>query len=470
MGGYFTIGEIKTRPGVYKRYENVGIQTAGAEEKVAACVVTGNWGPLNIPVTVENGTDISTIIGSGTGADVLTEIFAYGPAECVVVRAGSGGTKATLDLEDTATTAAAVITLSAKYPGNRAFSVTVKPSLDDANVKQAFLYEGTKLLETRSFYAETGVSEVEAFVAAFADSKYLDVTKKAEGNGNVATVTQEAFTAGTNPTVNAEAYSAALDAIESEVWHYICCDSNETTIHALLAAFVDRIHDDGAYGRAVIGEPHTVSLETRMQHAKAYNDEKVIYVLNSWEGTNGVTYEGYLAAARLCGMAAAKPSSESLTHDVVKGAAKLSEGLTNSQIKKAIKAGCIVFSLSKNRQVIIEKGINTLVTPSGNQDEGWKKIKRTDVRFELMDRIEKTVEPMIGDIDNDTNGRAAVMAAAQRVIDAMVGEGKLISGTCSLDTSNKSEGDSAWFVISVDDTDSIETIYLTFRFRFSQYA
>jgi hypothetical protein len=162
------------------------------------------------------------------------------------------------------------------------------------------------------------------------------------------------------------------------------------------------------------------------------------------------------------------PSSESLTHAVVKGASVLSESLTNSQIKKALRSGCLCFSLSRNRQVMVEKAINTLVSLAANQDAGWKKIKRTDIRYELMDRIEKTVEPMIGKVDNTTDGRAAIMAAAQRVADAMVGEGKLIRGDVTLDSSNPPVGDSAWFIVSVDDVDALETIYITFKYRFSE--
>ena len=85
-----------------------------------------------------------------------------------------------------------------------------------------------------------------------------------------------------------------------------------------------------------------------------------------------------------------------------------------------------------------------------------------------MDRIEATVEPMIGTVDNDADGRAAIIAAAQRVIDAMVGEKILLpGGEVTEDPNNPATGDSAWFIVAVDDLDSIETIYLTFRFRFA---
>ena len=466
MSGFFTLGEIKDRPGVYKRYENLGTESTGATEKIAACVVSGNWGPLNQAVRVDNNADLSAVIGTGAAASVLTELFFDGPAEALVVRAGTGGTQGTVTLKITGDpNDVDAIKVDTKYPTDRAFSITVKPAIDDATVTDVTLYEGTKILEARSFSAD---DEVAAFIEAFANSNYITASVIGTASGKLAVVTQQAFTAGTNPTVNTEAYSTALGALETEVWHYLCVDTNDVAVHAVVSAFVDRIYKDGAYGRCVLSEPSSVALDTRVSHAQAFNNEKVIYVLNSWKGNNGVTYEGYLAAARLCGMLAATPSNESLTHAAIRGAAELAEPLTNSQIKRALRSGCLVISVSKNRQVIIEKAINTLVSPATNQDTGWKKIKRVDVRFELMDRIEKVTDPMIGKVNNDTNGRAAVIAAAQRIIDAMIGEGKLLGGNCLLDTSQQPVGDSAWFRIAVDDIDALETIYLTFGFRFSQ--
>ena len=126
-----------------------------------------------------------------------------------------------------------------------------------------------------------------------------------------------------------------------------------------------------------------------------------------------------------------------------------------------------MLTVSKSRQIQIEKAINTLVTPDADQDAGWKKIRRVKERFELMDRIDTTLDPMVGKVDNDTDGRAAIVAAAQRVIDAMIGEKKLLAGTVVEDEGNPPRGDMAWFILAIDDLDSIETIYLTYRFRFA---
>lgn len=128
----------------------------------------------------------------------------------------------------------------------------------------------------------------------------------------------------------------------------------------------------------------------------------------------------------------------------------------------------ITFSASADGTVWIESGITTLVTPSGEDDEGWKKIKRSKVRFELMTRASDTVEPLIGNVNNNTDGRSTVIQALQGLLNTMMAEDKLLPGaTVYVDPDNPPEGDSAWFVFDADDVDALEKVYLTYRFRFS---
>ena len=301
---------------------------------------------------------------------------------------------------------------------------------------------------------------------ALKDSKYVK-TEVINKMCSISEVRQQAFDVGTDPTVDTEAYSTGFSAAEPEKKDMIVVDTDDPAVHNLLAAFIERIYQDGEYPMACVAEKSETSLDDRMLHAGAFNDEKVMYVLNSWVDSAGIVYEGYRAAARIAGMICSGSAAESLTHTVIKGAVGLREGLTNAQIKAALRSGCLVLTVSKSRQIQIEKAINTLVTPDADQDAGWKKIRRVKERFELMDRIDTTLEPMVGKVDNDTDGRAAIVAAAQRVIDAMIGEKKLLAGTVVEDEGNPPRGDMAWFILAIDDLDSIETIYLTYRFRFA---
>lgn len=467
MSGFFSIGERKIRPGVYKRVVNAGsLEVAGARAGIGLAVGQSDWGELNVPTLISAGQDIEAVFGTGNLAKVISEMIAGGVQEIVAVRAGSGGSAATLVLKDTASTPVSVITLTAKCPGAVALAATIRDAVDEADTREFILYNGTKRIESVRFAA--GLAEVDGLVAALAGSAYVTAAKDAAGSGTLADISQATFTAGTNPTADTAAYSAALAAAEAEEWDVICVDTVDPAVHAVVSAFCDRVYTAGLYPMAVIAEAASTALATRISHAIAYNSDKIVFLLNGWKDAAGETHDGYLAAARIGGMIAAAPANVSMTHRVVSGAVSLSEALTVAQINQALKSGCLVLTMSRSRQIWIEQGINTLVTLTADQDAGWKKIRRLRTRYELMRRIEETVEPLIGITTNDENGRATIISAAQRVIDAMYGEGKLREGGEIAESAEyKAEGDSAWFDIAVDDLDSLEHIYLTFRFRFS---
>lgn len=465
MSEFFLSGEQKERSGVYKRYENSGEpQAAGAEAGIALALVKGNWGEPNKAVEIESPGAIGEVIGSGTGAEVLTELLNAGVQNIIVCRVGSGGENGTLTLQDGAK--ADAVKLTAKYPGARKLSVSVKPSIYDDTIREINIYEDTVLLE--SFMIAIDKKEADGAVAALAKSKYVVASKVSAGDGTLATINQVALTGGVDPTVNATAYSTAANACEDQDFDMLVTDSEETSVAATLQAFVDRMYQDGKYPMAIFGTRSTEDFDTRIALCKSYNDAKIHFLFDAWIDADGKNYEGYLGAARVGGMICAGASNVSLTNTSITGAVELSEHLTNAQIVKALKAGALLITKNKNKQIVIEKGINTLTNPAANEDEGWKKIRRVKERFEMFDRIDRTIEPIRAKIDNDDDGRAAVIAAILRVTDAMVGEHKLLDGaTVILDPNNPPAGDSAWFQIGVDDADSMERIYLTYQLRFA---
>ena len=465
MSGFFIKGETKERPGLYKRIEDITTYPQ-VRERIGCAVVSANWGPIGVPKLIQRTDDWAKIIGSGSGYDTLKEMFVGGAKKVVLVRVGSTGTKATLTLTDDASTPVNVVTLTAKYAGTYPLAISIKADLNDASVKNVTIYTGDTVLE--KFKIAAGTAEIDGIVAELVNSEYIDATKLAAGSGTLDDVTKSSLTGGADPTVNTTAYADGLEAANTEVFDTICVDTNDTAVHAVLAAFVERIYKEGDYPITVISEPKTVARATRLAHAAAYNNEKIVYVLGSWKDAAGTVYSGYKAAARIAGMITAIPCNNSLTHKPIEGAVELDEALTNSQIIEAIRSGCLIISKSKTSDVMIEKAINTLVVPGPDQDAGWKKIRRVMTRFEMMSRIDVTLEPFVGSVNNDPDGRAAIIAAAQSVLDAMIGEGKLFPGaTVFLDENNPPIADSAWFIIQADDIDSFEIGYLTYQFRFA---
>ena len=466
-GIFFTAGEQKTRPGVFQRYEQGSSQLyAGAKDGIVAALIAGTWGALNTVYEIEPDADINFLFGSGTGINVIEENFNGGAKKVLAVRVGSGGTKATAILKDTTGTPVNAINVGAKYEGNRAFKYLIRMVVGDSTLKELVLSEGGVILEKIRF-AVSASGEVDALIAAGAGSVYLTFAKVGaySGTGVVAVVaTETAMTAGTNPTVASSDYSAAMLIIEPYRYNAICLDTADTAMHALLVAFVDRVYQDGKTGFAVIGEPKSIALATRQSHAAAFNNYRAAYVGGGWYDSTDTLLDGVKAAARIAGMIASTPSNRAITHKTIDGAVSAAEKLTNSQFETCIRSGMITFSESPSNIVWVEQGITTLVSPTGDDDAGWKKIKRAKVRFELFDRVNDSVAPLMGQVNNDADGRASVIQLVKGVLLSMANERKIESDYDVIeDSANPATGESAWFLIGFKDIDALEKVYLVYK-------
>lgn len=460
MAVFFTVGEQKKRPGLYQRYENIGGKSAaGATDGYAAIVFRGNWGPLGQVITFDKSGQETKMLGDGGEngtVDAITKLFEGGVNVVYAVRLGAEGTKGSVTLDG--------VNIIAKYEGSRALSVAIKSVLGDDGVKHLKVYDGTTLLETIEF-AKTAGSLLEA------NSSFLDFVA---GDGydaaaEMASVDGAELTGGADPaSITVTDYSNAFDLLERYEYNTITTDSESVEVHALLQAFIKRMYKDGKLCFGVVAEPVTVDYETRKTNAKAFNAENIIYVGDGFKAATGAEVQGYRAGALIAGIVASVSSDKSITHRTIDGAVELMEPKKNSEYEAAIDSGMIVFSLSPEGLVWIENGITTLVSPDEDQDDGWKKIKRTKIRFELMTRADKTVAPMIGKVKNNPDGRAEVIIAVNGLLEDMKNEEKLLDGAyCEIDPDNAPEGDSAWFNIYADDVDSLEKIYFVYKFRFS---
>lgn len=471
MAGMFELGERKVRPGAYFNIQKKGVEnTTTTVNGTVAVVGSSDFGPLGTVVKFDASDDYTKIFSpSGKLSSVIKEAIAGGAQTIVACRVGSGGTAATVALTDDEETPATAVTITAKYPGAREFSATIRAKLSDDTKKECIIFTGSTAFVTVEFNA--GEGEAAALAAAInATDAFSAEVATGKDSAVLANVSQKAFTAGTNPSTAVQDYADSLNAVEAYDFNVLCCDSNNQSVHFLIQSFVDRVEDAGLFAIAVIAEPHTVALETRIARGASYNNEKIVYVLNGYckEGTKNI--DSYYIAARIAGMIASASSASSLTHTVVSGMWELNEPLTNTQMIEAETKGCLVLSYNASNQVWIDSAINTLVTPSDTQDDGWKKIRRTLTRFELMRRMNALADTLIGKIDNDGNGRATVVSQLQTIGDAMIEEDKIVSCAVSESEIYAPEGDSAWFNIDVIDKDSVEHIYLIYSFSFSTLA
>lgn len=468
MAVFYNVGENKTRPGLYQRHVNVGFDTLGGKhDGICAIPVQASWGPLGKVIKNTLESELTENYGAGTYGTGHTvpaagAMFEGGAATVYTYRIGTGGKEATKEITSG-------LTATAKYPGTMPISLAVQEKLGDASTKQFLVYADGTHVETWDFAADTK-AEGANLIAAAAGSKYVTVT------GSAATVpalaaASGAMTGGTNPTVTNEDYSKAFAALEPYYYNTIALDvdDEDMTLSLLLQTYLANAFKLGKLAQAVVGEKATVDFETRLAHSRAFNDSKVVYLGGGYR-VGDENRDGVMAICYTAGVIASTPSNQGITHLVIAGATELCEALTYSQYEQAIDAGMLMVSMSADGSIWYDSGITTLTKPeAGTQDDGWKKIRRTKVRFELIHRLDVALNPKVGRVSADSDGIADIVQTGMRVVNAMVAEGKLAPGaTFCEDPNNPFNGDSAWFIIQVDDIDSLEKIYLQYQFRYSQ--
>lgn len=470
MAVFYREGETKKRPGIYQRHTKVGFNTiAAAQDGYCAIPVQASWGPLGKVVKITYVSDLEKTYGTGTYGTGYTvpaaaAMFDGGASVVYTYRLGTGGAKATKELVEG-------LTATAKYEGTMPLSVAVQTKISDATKKQLLIYAGSALVETWDFDAD-GENEGANLIAATAESKYLDITGEAAEVPALA-VASGGLAGGTNPTVTNEDYSKAFAALEPFYYNTIALDvdDEDLTLSTLLTEYLNNAYKMGKLGIAVVGEKTTVAFETRIAHAKSFNNEKVVYLGGGFmEDTD--SRDGVLAICYTAGVIASTPSNKGITHTIIEYATDLCESLTYAQYEDAIGAGMLMVSRAPDGSIWYDSNITTLTELSEEQDEGWKKIRRVKVRFEMIDRLDRELAPKVGKVTLDKDGVADIVQAGQRVLNAMAdSEGKLATGAifCE-DPENPAAVDSAWFIVRADDRDSMEKIYLQYQFRYSQNA
>ena len=468
MAVFYNAGETKIRPGVYQRHTNVGFDTpTGAQDGICAIPVKASWGPLGKVIRNNTASELTKNYGAGEyGAGYTVPaaeaMFKGGASIVYTYRLGTGGTAAKLDMNG--------LTVTAKYVGKMPISVAVQEKLGDTSRKQFLVYAGTTQVEKFEFAAGTG--EGAALIAAVSSNYVVLSAETAPETVPVLAVASGALTGGVDPVVTNADYSAAFAALEPFYYNTIALDVDDDenmTLSLLLQSYLDNAYQLGKLGIAVVGEKTTVAFATRCKHARAFNDAKVVFLGGGYmAGTENK--DGVMAICYTAGVIASTPTNQGITRAVITGATELCESLTYAQYEDAILAGMLMVSMSPDGNIWYDSAINTLTSPeTGTQDDGWKKIRRTKVRFELINRLDNVLQPKIGRVSANSDGVADIVQAGQRILDAMVTEDKLATGaTFYADPANPLAGDSAWFIIQADDLDSLEKIYLQYQFRYSQ--
>lgn len=500
MPRQWQLGVVETRPNTYFRTESGDVVAEGAINGIVAVVYKGTWGePLKVvDISPEEMNNLQNIVGVGAGYRTIKQAFLGGAQLVRAVRVGVAPTTTTTNADGTKTTTAVkkpyrklyanvttkdadgktvtkkveAVKLWAKCHTSRKFTVTVNTNLFNKK-RQLTIYDGTRIVESFSVTASAKESleftkvinaQSKCFVAG---NRYKDSAGKAVGV-KLNDCTALAFSTGKDLVTSVGAFADGIAALEAYDWNTIVATSSYQSVQLELANFVMQCYEVGRYGMAVIGGSSATPLEDHMALAASINDWRVVYCPSGWLGNDGVRYGGVELAGRIAGMIAGCETNASITHLVLSGAFDLLSHYTNGEYIQAEESGCLMLSKNDSGQVWIDNSINTLVTPGNDLDEGWKKIRRTKTRFELMTRVNRTCDKLIGRLNNDANGRAAIITAMTTIIREMIAEGKLFEGSYAAeDTRYTPVGDRAYFLLVIGDIDSMEKIYLTYRFSYA---
>ena len=156
MAGTFIIGETKIRPGTYFNIQKVGgNQLAGADDGTTAVFFKADFGPLNEVVEIAPGDGYEKVFGTAGTTDAIREVLAAGVKKALCCRVGKGGTVANTKLKTAGDVPPAkdALSITAKHPGTKAFSIEVREKLSDTSLKECIIYAGTKEFEKFEFAA-----------------------------------------------------------------------------------------------------------------------------------------------------------------------------------------------------------------------------------------------------------------------------------------------------------------------------
>lgn len=467
-GPMFKLGEQKARPGVYTRWENAGGDASVSRPLgVINAVVDVDWGPLNETVTIgaseSDPATLKKLLGTGKGQQVVEQAFEGGALFVHVTRAGDSltGSAPKASGENTG------ISMQVIYPTSREFSVVIREGVEEKTYEVLV----NEKRDDKMYNLETIAVTVEE------DEKELDAVNAAINKQSkfiTSSVVGESLKQGTETFEGAQAvevtnddYITAAKTSERMFYDNLITDSEDPALLAAFHTFIRKRLEAGYRAMAIFGSKSGDKFADKIKVAKSFNDFAVVYVGNGFRTAQG-DFIGALAAARVAGMIASSSYLSSPTFKTVRGAIEIIEVFSDFEYEEAAKGGLFSFTYNEDDLVDIEYGINTLVSPAEDEDEGWKKIRRVRTRYELIDRIvAATIKTMRRNTSNSAPGRMTVCSKGTEIINQMIREGALESGVMIEDPTTPPHGDTAYFTFeNLVDLDGLERAYITFPFRY----
>lgn len=371
----------KVIPGAYVNFVSEKSASSTGERGTVALPLELNWGLENKIFKAEasefNKTALSVFGYEPTSSELFLVREALKRAKTLLCyRVNSGGTKATKTIGG--------LPVTAKYGGTRGndLKVAIVTNVDVSSNVDVITYLGTMQVDSQTVAATGGAANLKA-------NEFVTFGEAAVLTATAAT----ALESGTNGTSNGESYSAFLTAAEVETFDVVAYPGKDTSVKALMTAFVKRLRDDD--GKKIVG----------VLYQSAADHPGIINVKNGVVLSDGTTLTGDQAVAWVAGASAAAQINESLTNTAYEDAIDVDIKYTKSQYEAAIRAGEFVF-YADNGKARVLSDINSLTTFGDGVSEDWTSNRVVRVMDTWANDVARIWgESYIGTMTNNDTGR-----------------------------------------------------------------
>ena len=440
-GGIWSITELPVLPGLYMNFQAAALAAIQTGARgVVMLPVKAHWGPVETFETLTSENDLLEKFAAAADSDGSTvyntvRMALLGGAKKVLAHriAGPEVAAASITLKDTNVTPANVLKLTAKYPGARAnaFKITIQANLIDNTKQDLKLYEGTTLLKTFTFLS----GNIDAAVLSInddAENVWLIAEKVAAGT--LAAVTSSAMTGGNSGIsgITASTYTAAMAAFETQTFNILSLDGiTDAAIQTSVASWTIRMRNQGKCIMTIMGGPAaddtaTDAVAKAIARTAGFNHEGIVNVGTGVE-LDGEIYSSAQVAPFVAGLIAGQKLSESTTYAAT-AFDDVTRRWTHSEQEDAVKNG--VFILFHDGTIVKPlRGINSLITLRQGQSNFFKKIRAIRVMDAINSDLQTAAEKnYIGKINNNEEGRLALIAACKQYMEVLV-QGGVIEAT-----------------------------------------
>lgn len=435
--GNFDINTPKVRPGTYINFKaKKSYAPSTAVRGVCIIPLVGyDWGPSGTFIKLTPDAPDAELVKLGRSIYAenalvkMLRLALYNSAEVYAYIISGGAMAAGTEGN---------LTVTAVYGGTRGNDISIISVENTDGGYDISLYLDGELMEKTE-----GVVTVEELMAI--GSSYVTYS----GTGELSAFAGLNLTGGAASTNTNNDFTTFLDKVEKISFNTAAIPVTE---ESLLAAAASKVK----YLREKIGKPVQFVLPDY-----SANDIGVINVCNSFT-FDGVDLTIAQATAWVAGATAGADKTESNTYKVVNDATAVVGELSNESTIEAIKAGKFVFSTDDGGNVIVEYDINSLTTPSDEQDDSYKKNRVIRVFDSFSTDLQTTFPP--NKFNNDDDGWAIMEGLGKALLQNYSDIGAIKNVDYDADflvDQSRSVGDSTFFNVALQPVDSAEKLYFS---------